>query len=183
MPLCCQSIIKSIRAGGTKRTSLRRVIYPFCEPGGADSLHRLHTNRRSVGTHTPPVLLPPESARSSRSHPFPAAASAKGITHETLPAKSCATKPPVSLDSSVGQGARAPVGSPRAMGGSPLKIPAQKCNGFENVFRFIRKDSFRIGFRDVANQIVGFRMLVHVISICVIPKERMFLSYFFSTRL
>ena len=110
MPLCCQSVIKSIRAGEAKRTSLRRAEYPFCEPGGADSLHRLHTNRRSVGTHTPSVLLPPESAGNSRSQPFPASASAKGITHETLSAKSCATKPTVSLDSSVGQGARAPVG-------------------------------------------------------------------------
>ena len=76
-------------------------------------------------THTPPVLLPPESDRSSRSHPFPASASAKGITHETLPAKSCATKPLVSLDSSGQQGTRAPVGSPRAKGRLPFEIPVR----------------------------------------------------------
>ena len=70
----------------------------------------------SVTVQNPPVLLPPKSAcqplsahiADTAANPFPASAGSKGITHYTLPAKSCANR-----------GAARPYWKPRAKGEIP----------------------------------------------------------------
>lgn len=60
----------------------------------------------------PPVLLPPKSVCLAWDSPFPASAVAKGITHQTLQAKSCANRD-----------AAHPYWKPRAKGFHPFGYP------------------------------------------------------------
>ena len=88
------------------------------------------TERRTQRVPTPPC--PPlccqlKVSASPPRIPFPLPAGSKGITHETLPAKSCATKPPVSLDSSGQQGEPAPYWMTAGKGELPLWNPLP-CN-------------------------------------------------------
>lgn len=58
--------------------------------------------------------------------PFPASAGSKGITHTTFQGKSCATKPPVSLDSSSQRETLSPLNTPdKRKRRSPLESPCQ----------------------------------------------------------
>ena len=100
--------------------SRRRALYTFCSPGDAARLrsstrallHRLHP-KNEYPQASRACKYPSFCCRRKRSvrygdSPFPASAVAKGITHQTLRAKSCANRALL-----------APIGNPEPKGLHP----------------------------------------------------------------
>ena len=119
--------IRTVRNPRGKRTDEdsaaapgRELLYTSASFSGQTDFGFRQIMISSVIVQNPPVLLPPKSAcqplsahiADTAANPFPASAGSKGITHYTLPAKSCANR-----------GAARPYWKPRAKGEPPLWIP------------------------------------------------------------